>query len=134
MSSSWIALSVLIFARKKYDEADRQNAVAAIIMSMCQVTEGALPFAFKDPLRVVPAVVLGSGVADGLMLSWGVTVPLLSGGIFTIPVANKPLLYLGGLLIGALIIGIVLSIIKPKLKQDEKDETIDDNLDIDIEI
>ena len=129
-----IALSVLIFARKKYDEADRQNAVAAIIMSMCQVTEGALPFAFKDPLRVVPAVVLGSGVADGLMLSWGVTVPLLSGGIFTIPVANKPLLYLGGLLIGALIIGIVLSIIKPKLKQDEKDETIDDNLDIDIEI
>ncbi|WP_102279206.1 PTS fructose transporter subunit IIC [[Lactobacillus] timonensis] len=130
-----VALSVLVFGRNKYDEADRQNAWAAIVMSMCQVTEGTLPFAFKDPLRVVPCVVLGSGTADGLMLSWGVTVPLLSGGIFTIPVANKPLLYLGGLLIGALITAITLSIIKPKLKKNaNQEEEVNDDLDINIDM
>lgn len=129
-----IALSVLLFAPKKYTAADRENAKAAIVMSMCQVTEGALPFAFADPLRVVPAVVLGSGIADGLILSWGVTVPLLSGGIFTIPVANHPLLYLLALLIGACITGIVLSIIKPKIKEDAKEEVVTDDLDIDIQL
>ncbi|ERL09526.1 PTS fructose transporter subunit IIC [Olsenella profusa] len=129
-----VALSVLLFAPKKWEEADKESAVAAIIMSMCQVTEGALPFAFKDPLRVVPCVVIGSGIADGLILSWGVTVPLLSGGIFTIPVASSPLLYALALLIGACITGTLLSIIKPKLQEPEdKVEEITD-LDIDIEL
>ena len=68
------------------------------------------------------------------MLSWGVTVPLLSGGIFTIPVANKPLLYLGGLLIGALITAITLSIIKPKLKEGSDKEEVNDDLDINIDM
>ncbi|ATO56325.1 PTS fructose transporter subunit IIC [Loigolactobacillus coryniformis subsp. coryniformis] len=127
-----IALSVLLFSPKKYTKADRENAKAAIIMSMCQVTEGALPFAFEDPVRVVPAVVLGSGTAHGLILTWGVTVPLLSGGIFTIPVASNPLLYLAALLIGASITGIILSIIKPKIKEDQKQEKVHD-LDINID-
>lgn len=129
-----IALSVLVFARKKYTQADRENAKAAIIMSMCQVTEGALPFAFADPVRVVPSVVLGSGIADGLILSWGVTVPLLSGGIFTIPVASNPFLYLAALLIGACITGITLSLLKPKMKESTKEEEVHDDLDIDINI
>lgn len=128
-----IALSVLIFAPKKWKPADRQNAIAAIIMSMCQVTEGALPFAFEDPVRTVPCVVLGSGIADGLIMSWGVTVPLLSGGIFTIPVASAPLLYAAALLIGACITGILLSIVKPKIKEDMKEEKVTDDLNIDID-
>lgn len=127
-----IALSVLLFSPKKYTQADRENAKAAIIMSMCQVTEGALPFAFEDPLRVVPAVVIGSGTAHGLILTWGVTVPLLSGGIFTIPVASNPLLYLAALLIGACITGVILSLIKPKIKESAKEEEVHDlNIDID---
>ncbi|MDF7639266.1 PTS fructose transporter subunit IIC [Lactobacillus sp. ESL0791] len=129
-----IALSVLVFSPSKYSKADRENAKAAILMSLCQVTEGALPFAFEDPLRVVPAVVLGSGIADGLILSWGVTIPLLSGGIFTFPVASNPILYIGALLIGACITGIVLSILKPKVKKEEKKEEKVHDLDIDINI
>ena len=128
-----IAMSVLIFSPKKYSKADRENAKAAIIMSMCQVTEGALPFAFDDPLRVVPAAMIGSGLGHGLILSWGVTVPLLSGGIFTLPVASNPFLYLAALLIAATTTGIILSILKPKRKEEEKEEKVHD-LDISIEM
>lgn len=128
-----IALSVLLFSPKKYTKGDRENAKAAIIMSMCQVTEGALPFAFEDPLRVVPAVTLGSGVAHGLILSWGVTVPLLSGGIFTIPLASNPLMYVAALLIGACVTGLILSVIKPKVKIDSKEEN-EEIIDLDIDI
>lgn len=128
-----IAMSVLIFSPKKYSKADRENAKAAIIMSMCQVTEGALPFAFDDPLRVVPAAMIGSGLGHGLILSWGVTVPLLSGGIFTLPVASNPFLYLAALLIAAATTGVILSILKPKRKEEEKEEKVHD-LDISIEM
>ncbi|RHX72344.1 PTS fructose transporter subunit IIC [Lacticaseibacillus paracasei] len=128
-----IAMSVLIFSPKKYSKADRENAKAAIIMSMCQVTEGALPFAFDDPLRVVPAAMIGSGLGHGLILSWGVTVPLLSGGIFTLPVASNPFLYLAALLIAAATTGAILSILKPKRKEEEKEEKVHD-LDISIEM
>jgi PTS system fructose-specific IIC component len=66
-------------------------------------------------------------------MSWGVTVPLLSGGIFTIPVASAPLLYAAALLIGACITGILLSIVKPKIKEDMKEEKVTDDLNINID-
>lgn len=62
---------------------------------------GALPFAFNDPKRVIPAVTIGSGVAHGLILTWGVTVPVLHGGIFSVPLASNPLLWIAAWSIGA---------------------------------
>ena len=82
-----MAISALVLTPKKYTEQEREDAKVAIAMSLCQVTEGALPFAFNDPKRVIPAVTIGSGVAHGLILTWGVTVPVLHGGIFSVPLA-----------------------------------------------
>ena len=64
-----MAISALILTPKKYTEQEREDAKVAIAMSLCQVTEGALPFAFNDPKRVIPAVTIGSGVAHGLILT-----------------------------------------------------------------
>lgn len=109
-----VALSALVFTPKKYTEEERKDAKLAILLSAAQVTEGALPFALKDPKRVIPAVTIGSGVAHGLILTWGVEVPVLHGGIFSIPLVNMPLLFIAALLIGATITGLTLSVLKPK--------------------
>ena len=89
-----MAISALVLTPKNYTEQEREDAKVAIAMSLCQVTEGALPFAFNDPKRVIPAVTIGSGVAHGLILTWGVTVPVLHGGIFSVPLASNPMLWI----------------------------------------
>lgn len=66
-----MAISALVLTPKKYTEQEREDAKVAIAMSLCQVTEGALPFAFNDPKRVIPAVTIGSGVAHGFNLNLG---------------------------------------------------------------
>lgn len=109
-----MAISALVLTPKKYTEEEREEAKVAIALSFCQVTEGALPFAFNDPKRVIPAVTIGSGVAHGLILVWGVTVPVLHGGIFAIPLTSNPLLWIAAYLIGALTTAVIVSVLKPK--------------------
>lgn len=114
-----MAISALLLTPKKYTEKERDEAKVAIALSFCQVTEGALPFAFNDPKRVIPAVTIGSGVAHGLILVWGVTVPVLHGGIFSIPLTSNPLLYIAAYLIGALVTAIIVSVLKPNKPTNE---------------
>ena len=123
-----LALSALVFSPKKYTAEEREDAKVAIAMSACQVTEGALPFAFNDPKRVIPAVTIGSGIAHGLVLSWFVEVPVLHGGIFSVPLVNFPLLFLASLLIGASVTGIIVSVTKPatSVQRVEEEEEIGD--------
>lgn len=109
-----MAISALLLTPKKYTEEERDDAKVAIALSFCQVTEGALPFAFNDPKRVIPAVTIGSGIAHGLILAWGVTVPVLHGGIFSIPLTSNPLLWIVAYLIGAVVTAIIVSVLKPK--------------------
>lgn len=109
-----MAISALVLTPKKYTAEEREDAKVAIALSLCQVTEGALPFAFNDPKRVIPAVTIGSGIAHGLILAWGVTVPVLHGGIFSIPLTSNPLLWVAAYLIGAMVTAIIVSILKPK--------------------
>ena len=108
-----MAISALVLTPKKYTEQEREDAKVAIAMSLCQVTEGALPFAFNDPKRVIPAVTIGSGVAHGLILTWGVTVPVLHGGIFSVPLASNPMLWIAAWLIGAMVTAVIVSVTKP---------------------
>lgn len=127
-----MALSALLFTPKKYTEEEREDAKVAILMSAFQVTEGALPFAFSDPLRVIPAVTIGSGVAHGLVLTWMVEVPVLHGGIFSIPLVNKPLLFIAALFIGATVTALIVSILKPK--DPVRKEIVEELQDLDLEI
>lgn len=108
-----IAWSALVFARNKYTEQERQAAKVAIPLGFCQISEGALPFAIADPLRVMPATAIGSAIADGLCMMWLVTSPVPHGGILAVPIMGNPLGFIGALIIGSLVTGIILSIIKP---------------------
>jgi PTS system, fru family, IIC component len=129
-----MAISALILTPKKYTEQERDDAKVAIAMSLCQVTEGALPFAFNDPKRVIPAVTIGSGVAHGLILTWGVTVPVLHGGIFAIPLTSNPLLWIAAYLIGALVTAVIVSVLKPNkpYTAEVKEAELDQEIEIEI--
>jgi PTS system fructose-specific IIC component len=129
-----MALSALVFSPKKYTAEEREDAKVAIAMSACQVTEGALPFAFRDPKRIIPAVTIGSGIAHGLVLTWCVEVPVLHGGIFSIPLVNFPLRFIAALFIGATVTGLIASITKPPIPE-QRIETKEEEIgDIEIKI
>lgn len=129
-----MAISALLLTPKKYTEEEREEAKVAIALSFCQVTEGALPFAFNDPKRVIPAVTIGSGVAHGLILVWGVTVPVLHGGIFSIPLTSNPLLWIAAYLIGAMVTAVIVSVLKPKepLQKKVEEEALKEDIVIEI--
>ena len=129
-----MAISALILTPKKYTEEEREDAKVAIALSLCQVTEGALPFAFNDPKRVIPAVTIGSGIAHGLILAWGVTVPVLHGGIFSIPLTSNPLLWIAAYLIGAMVTAIIVSVLKPKepVRHTVEEEALKEDIVIEI--
>ena len=129
-----MAISALILTPKKYTAEEREDAKVAIAMSLCQVTEGALPFAFNDPKRVIPAVTIGSGVAHGLVLAWGVTCPVLHGGVFSIPLTSNPLLWVAAYLIGAMVTAVIVSVLKPAKPVETESEDEELKVDFDIEI
>ena len=122
-----MAISALVLTPKKYTEQEREDAKVAIAMSLC-------PFAFNDPKRVIPAVTIGSGVAHGLILTWGVTVPVLHGGIFSVPLASNPMLWIAAWLIGAMVTAVIVSVTKPvrPVETVHEDEELKDDFDIEI--
>lgn len=85
-------------------------------MGLSFITEGAIPFAAADPLRVIPACVVGSATAGALSMAFGCALRAPHGGIFVLPVITNPLGYFGALVIGSLVGMIVLAILKKNKK------------------
>ncbi|WP_439024844.1 PTS fructose transporter subunit IIABC [Bacillus halotolerans] len=106
-----IALATTIF-RNKFSQRDREAGITCYFMGAAFVTEGAIPFAAADPLRVIPAAVVGAAVAGGLTEFFRVTLPAPHGGIFVAFITNHPLLYLLSIVIGAVIMAMILGIVK----------------------
>ncbi|TGD25434.1 PTS fructose transporter subunit IIC [Companilactobacillus suantsaicola] len=101
------------FWKNKFTEQERQAGLSNYILGLSFITEGAIPFAAGDPLHVIVSSVIGSAISGGLTQLWGVNVPAPHGGIFVTPLANKPLLYLLAVVIGAIISGVIYGIWKP---------------------
>ncbi|NLS88220.1 PTS fructose transporter subunit IIA [Bacillus subtilis] len=106
-----IALATTIF-RNKFTQRDREAGITCYFMGAAFVTEGAIPFAAADPLRVIPAAVIGAAVAGGLTEFFRVTLPAPHGGVFVAFITNHPLLYLLSIVIGAVVMAIILGIVK----------------------
>ena len=83
-------------------------------MGLCFITEGAIPFAASDPLRVLPACILGSGVAGALSMLLGCASPAPHGGLFVFPVKHNVLGYIVALAVGSLVGMLLLAILKRK--------------------
>ena len=107
-----LALSNFI-APHKYAAEMYENGKSGIVLGLSFITEGAIPYAAADPLRVIPAIVAGSAVGGATSMALGVTMPAPHGGIFVIPLSNQPLAFLGSILLGSLVTAVVATVIKP---------------------
>ncbi|REI27779.1 PTS fructose transporter subunit IIC [Staphylococcus felis] len=110
-----IAISMMIF-RSKYTKAQRASIVPNIVMGASFITEGAIPFAAADPLRVIPSMMIGSGIAGGLAMLFGSRIQAPHGGVFVIfgidP--SHAVLTIIAILIGAVVGAILYGLLKKK--------------------
>ena len=109
-----IALATLFF-KNKFTAEQRKAGPTNFIMGLSFITEGAIPFAASDPLRVIPACVVGSAVAGALSMAFGCTLMAPHGGIFVVPTIGNPVMYLIALLIGSVISCVLLGLPKKKV-------------------
>lgn len=89
------------------------------IMGLSFITEGAIPFAAADPLRVLPACIAGSATAGGLSMLLGCASPAPHGGAWVIAVITNPVQYLLALAAGAVVGCLVLSLLKRPLPPEQ---------------
>ncbi|MFT9597653.1 PTS fructose transporter subunit IIABC [Mesobacillus sp.] len=107
-----IALATTFF-KKKFSKQDQDAGKANYIMGLSFITEGAIPFAAADPLRVIPSVMAGSAVAGGLTMMFNIGLRAPHGGLFVVPLVEGGwLLYLAAILIGSVVTAILLGILK----------------------
>jgi len=106
-----IALSTLIF-KKKYTKEERESGPTNFIMGLAFITEGAIPYAAADPLRVLPSCIAGSALAGALSMAFNCTLMAPHGGIFVFPVVDNALMYLLALVAGTILGAILLGILK----------------------
>ncbi|MCW2269764.1 PTS fructose-like transporter subunit IIB [Pseudomonas sp. JUb96] len=111
-----IGLGIASFiARRKFAQSEREAGKAAFVLGLCFISEGAIPFAAKDPLRVIPASVAGGAMTGALSMYFGCKLMAPHGGLFVmlIPNAiNHALLYLLAILAGSLLTAVVYAVLK----------------------
>ena len=98
--------------KNKFTKDQQDAGLTNIVMGLSFVTEGAIPFAAADPLRVIPSFVVGSAFTGALVGAFGIKLLAPHGGIFVVFLLSNPLLYLLFILIGAIISGIVYGLLK----------------------
>ncbi|KXY60013.1 PTS fructose transporter subunit IIABC [Bacillus cereus] len=104
------------FFKSKFTEAERKSGLTNYIMGASFITEGAIPFAAADPVRVIVSCVVGSSIAGALSMLFQITLPAPHGGLFVIALVNKPVLYIFSILIGAVVSALMMGIWKKKVK------------------
>ncbi|PXZ05123.1 PTS fructose transporter subunit IIBC [Gilliamella apicola] len=109
-----MGLATLI-ARKKFAKAEQESGKASLVLGLCFISEGAIPFAARDPLRVIPCCIIGGAITGGLSLAFGSELMTPHGGLFAlaIPGVVKPVGgYILSIVVGSVIAGIAYAIIK----------------------
>lgn len=104
------------FFKKKFTEKERQSGVVNYIMGLSFISEGAIPFAAADPIRVIPSCIVGSAVAGGLSMALGCTLRAPHGGIFVLPTIGNPFGYLLAIVIGSAVGCLVMAALKKNLE------------------
>lgn len=111
-----IALATLLF-KKKFTEEERKSGPTNFIMGLSFISEGAIPFAASDPLHVLPALIVGSGVAGAISMAFNCTLMAPHGGIFVFPVVGNTMMYVVSLVVGTIIGAVLLGILKKDVKE-----------------
>lgn len=116
-----IGLAILI-ARKRFTKAEQGSLGGLFVGGIGMITEFAIPFAAARPHRVIPALMVGSSVGAALSYLAGLTLRAPHGGLFVIGLCNKPLMFLGILLLASLVTAGILLLLRPKDVSEETDE------------
>lgn len=108
-----IALATWLF-RSRFGEEEREAGKAAAVLGIAFITEGAIPFAARDPMRVIPSCIAGSAVAGAISMAAGVELKVPHGGVFVLPIPNAvthlgvyALAIVAGTLVTALAVGLL---------------------------
>ena len=109
-----IALATTFF-KNRFTESERKSGVVNYIMGLSFITEGAIPFAAADPIHVIPACIVGSGIAGALSMAFGCGLRAPHGGIFVLPTISNPIMYFVALLIGSVVGALLIGVLKKPL-------------------
>ena len=104
------------FFKNRFTKKERESGIVNYLLGLSFISEGAIPFAASDPLRVIPSCIIGSAVAGGLSMFFECTLRAPHGGIFVLPTIGHPLMYALSILIGSLVGCVVLGILKKPVK------------------
>ena len=111
-----IALATIFF-KKKFTANERKSGPVNFIMGLSFITEGAIPYAAADPLHVIPALMVGSGVAGALSMAFKCTLMAPHGGIFVFPVVGNVAMYLVSLVVGSAVGCLLLGVLKKNVEE-----------------
>lgn len=111
-----IALSTTFFKNRWTDE-ERKNGPVNYVMGLSFITEGAIPYAAADPLRVIPSCLVGAAVAGGLSMAFNCTLMAPHGGVFVFAVVSNWPMYIVSLVIGSVVGMMLLALLKKKVPQ-----------------
>ena len=111
-----IALSTLLFS-DKFTAKERQSGLTNFIMGLSFITEGAIPFAASDPLRVIPTCALGSAMAGALSMAFGCSVPAPHGGVFVFGVVQNWPMYFVALAAGSVVAAVLMGFVKKSVNE-----------------
>ncbi|HBF4261010.1 TPA: PTS sugar transporter subunit IIA [Clostridioides difficile] len=116
-----ISLAMLIF-KNKFTKEERKSSLPTAIMGASFITEGAIPFAAADPLRMIPANIIGSCIGGAICMSLDITLMAPHGGIFVIPFAcSAPVAYIACILIGTVITALIIGVTKPTIRSENSE-------------
>ncbi len=131
--NTWIMAAVMIggmvppiaialattFCKDRWTKEELKSGPVNYLMGLCFITEGAIPYAASDPLRVIPSCIVGSAVAGAVTSLFGCACPAPHGGIFTFVVVENPLGYVIALIAGSVAGALMLSLLKKKKQTNE---------------
>ncbi|AEM22654.1 fused fructose-specific PTS enzymes: IIBcomponent/IIC components [Brachyspira intermedia PWS/A] len=106
-----IALATTIF-RNKFSADERDAGKTCYVMGLSFITEGAIPFAASDPIRVIPSCMIGAAISGALTMAFHIELRAPHGGIFVLPIVNNPVMYLLAIVVGSVITALLLGFIK----------------------
>ncbi|SQJ31688.1 PTS fructose transporter subunit IIBC [Salmonella enterica subsp. enterica] len=103
-------------ARAKFNAAEHEAGNASFILGLCFISEGAIPFAARDPMRVIPSTMVGGAIAGGLSMYFGCTLMAPHGGLFVLAIPHAVehvMQYLLSIALGTIACGLMYALLKP---------------------
>jgi len=109
-----IAIATVLF-KKKFTDEERNSGKTNFILGASFITEGAIPFAAADPLKIIPACIIGSALAGGMAMYFGTELPAPHGGLFVLPIITHPMMYLLSVITGSLATAGIIGTLKKEI-------------------